>query len=125
MSKKILVIDDEKMITKALKKLLEKNGYAVTVVNNGRDALAQVEGSDFNVIICDIRMPEMDGIETISSIREVFDKQNKPKLPEIIITGYADEGKYNQALDLKVAHYIYKPFDVDDILEAVNKVLGG
>jgi len=123
MAKNILVIDDDKMITKTLQKLLVKKGYGVLIVDNGKDALERIQSFDFDLLICDIRMPQMDGIETIEAIRKERQAQKKTPIREIIITGYADEEKYKSAVNLKVADYIYKPFDIQDLLAAVKKNL--
>ncbi len=69
MAKNILVIDDEELITKSLLKLLSKEGYNVTVARSGTEALENIKKIDFDLIISDVRMPEMDGIETIKEIR--------------------------------------------------------
>ena len=123
MSKNILVIDDDVMITKSLQKLLKKERYTVTIVDNGKNALDTVRAGDFDLLICDIRMPHMDGIETIEAIRKERQAQKKRPIKEIIITGYADEEKYKSAVNLKVADYIYKPFDIKDLLDAVKRNL--
>jgi response regulator RpfG family c-di-GMP phosphodiesterase len=68
-------------------------------------------------------MPGEDGIEAIKNIREYLDENNKKRIPEVLITGYADEEKYKNALKLKVADYIYKPFDTNDFLEVIRKNL--
>jgi len=123
MSKKILVIDDETMITKSLQKLLKKEGYDATIVSSGTEALKEVQTNDFNLIVIDIRMPQMDGIETIQAIRGYLSVGGKDPIPEIVITGYADEQKYKCAVDLKVAAYIYKPFDTKDFLDTIKRTL--
>ena len=120
MAKKILIVEDEKIITKTLQKLLKTKGYDVDVVNSGKDALAKIKESDFNLIVCDIMMPEMDGIETIKAIRKERKTQGKSLIPEVVITGYADENKYQSAVELDVAAYLYKPFDTDELLEAIK-----
>lgn len=124
MAKKILVIDDEELITKSLLKLLNNEGYNTTVVRSGKEALEKVRKVDFDLIVCDIRMPEMDGIETIKQIRSCLEQLNKKPIPEVLITGYADIGKYEAAMGLKVADYIYKPFDMSDFLQVVKKTIG-
>jgi CheY-like chemotaxis protein len=124
MAKKILVIDDEELITKSLLKLLSSEGYNVTVVRNGKDAIEKVKTDDFDLIISDVRMPEMDGIETIKKIRTSLEKSNKKPIPEILITGYADKDKYEAAMNLKVSDYIYKPFDRDDFLKVIKRNIG-
>ena len=123
MAKKILVIDDEELITKSLLKLLDKEGYSTTVVRSGKEAIDKVKESNYDLIICDVRMPEMDGIDTIKEIRSYLERSNKKIIPEILITGYADIEKYEKAMDLKVADYIYKPFDTADFLEVVKRNL--
>lgn len=124
MPKKILVIDDEELITKSLLRLLNTQGYSATVARSGKEAMEKVKESDFDLIICDVRMPQMDGIETIRDIRSYLKDSKKKLLPEILITGYADREKYEKAMDLKVADYLYKPFDTSDFLQVVKKALG-
>ncbi len=123
MPKKVLIIEDEQIITKSLQKLLKKEGFIVEIANSGEAALEKIPGQDFDLIVSDIRMPDMDGIETIKEIRSRLAQANKKPVPEILITGYADEAKYQEALNLKVADYIYKPFDIADFLAAVRRNL--
>lgn len=123
MVKKILVVDDEELITKSLLKLLDKEGYNTTVVRSGREAIDKVKEVNYDLIICDVRMPEMDGIETIEQVRAYLKKSNKKLISEILITGYADIEKYEKAMDLKVADYIYKPFDIADFMKVVKSNL--
>jgi len=124
MSKNILVIDDEGLVTKSLQRLLQSKGYNVVVAGNGLIALEKVKDTDFDLIISDVRMPQMDGIETIRNIRKFLKQQGKKSIPEIVITGYADADKYENAMSLKVREYLFKPFDNADFLEVVQKVLG-
>ncbi len=124
MAKKILVIDDEELITKSLLKLLSRQSYNVIVVRSGSEAMDKVKETDFDLIVCDIRMPQLDGIETITQIRVYLKKSNKKSIPEILITGYADLEKYQKAIELKVAGYINKPFDTAEFLRVVKKVIG-
>ena len=123
MPKKILVIDDEELVTTSLKNLLKKEGHVVFVAQSYQEAMMMVEENPLDLIISDIRMPEKDGIETIQSIRAYLLKNNKKFIPEILITGFADESKYKEALALDVKAYIKKPFNIKDLLEAVNEIL--
>ena len=123
MAKKILIIEDETLITKSLQRLLTKEGYDVSVANSGAEALERIKEKDYDLIVSDIRMPLMDGIEVIREIRVYLSQNNKPAVPEILITGYADEEKYKEALELKVSGYIYKPFDTQDFLNAIKENL--
>lgn len=120
MAKRILVVDDEEIVTKTLQRLLKRQEYDVIIANNGHEALEEVKTQDFDLIICDMRMPGMDGIKTIKEIREYLSKSNKALVPEVVITGYADEEKYKESVDLKVADYVHKPFDCDMFLEIIR-----
>ena len=123
MGKNILVIDDEGLVTRSLKRLLNREGYDATIAANGGEAVEKCKTSNFDLIICDVRMPELDGIETIEKIRQALSELGKKPIPEILITGYADEDKYKNALKLKVADYIFKPFDTKQFLETVRRNL--
>ena len=123
MAKKILVIDDEGMITKTVGNLLKREGYSVEISESGIQAIDKVKSIDFDLIVADIRMPQLDGIETIQRIRQVLKELGKRQVPEILITGYADEDSYKRALNLKVADYIYKPFDTKEFLDTIKRNL--
>jgi two-component system response regulator HydG/two-component system response regulator AtoC len=124
MAKNILIIDDEELITKSLLKFLNKEGYEAAIAKSGAEALEKITEADFNLIISDVRMPDMDGIETIKQIREYLEKANKKPIPEVLITGYADVDKYQAAMQLEVADYLYKPFDNNDFLKIIKKTIG-
>lgn len=123
MGKKILVIDDEGLVTTSLKQLLKKSGYDAEIANNAQTAMDKVKENDFDLIISDIRMPEMSGVEVIKKIREYLGQAGKSPVPEILITGYADKENLEEAQRLKVADYIYKPFNIKEFLDAVKKNL--
>lgn len=124
MPKKILVIDDEGLVTKSLQMLLKKEGYNTVIATSGQEAIERCKSSDFDLIVADVRMPQLDGIETIKIIRQLLKELGKNPVPEILITGYADEDSYKRALELKVADYIYKPFDKEPFLKTIQTNLG-
>jgi len=123
MSKNILLIDDDKLILMTLKRLLAKEGYKVTTAQSGEKALEQIEKTDFDLIMSDIKMPGMDGIETVKRIREYLAQNNKKPIPEIFITAYAKEEIYKKALELNAAGYIEKPFDIKSLLHIIKVVI--
>ena len=123
MSKKILVIDDEELIIKSLVKLLEKHGYEVLVAKNGQDALAMAEEEKFDLIVADIRMPGINGVDTIKSIYESLEENHLQKIPTIFITGYADDEIKTKAMKLSPVAYIYKPFDIADLVSKIKREL--
>lgn len=123
MKKNILLIDDEKLITASLQKLLNRQGYDVVTANDVAFALEKIQDTDFDLIVSDVRIPGVDGIEGIQKIRSILKTLDKPLIPEILITGYADLDKYEKAMSLNVTEYLYKPFDNNEFLEIVKRIL--
>jgi len=123
MGKKILVIDDEKLVVESLKKLLKREGYDANIAKNGAEAMVQIKENDFNLIVSDIRMPDINGIEIVKKIREYLKQNGKQPVPEILITGYASKENMEEAEKLNVADYIYKPFNIKDFLDVIKKNL--
>lgn len=120
MAKKILVIDDEEIIIRSLRKLLEKGGFEVLVAKNGQDALAMTEEESFDLIVADIKMPGVNGVDTVGSILE---KENFKHTPVIFITGYADQDMEQRAGKLNPVAYIYKPFDIGELVGKIEEAL--
>ena len=123
MPKKILVIDDEVLVVESLKRLLKKAGYIVSTAQNYQEAIEGVKKNDFDLIISDIRMAGEDGIEIVKNIRSYLQENKKGMIPEILITGYVSEDKYQVAIELGVRAYLNKPFDIKEFLETVSEIL--
>jgi DNA-binding NtrC family response regulator len=123
MPKRILVIDDERLITVSLRKILEKEGYLVETARGADEALRKAGLDHFDLVISDIRMPEINGIDVIKLMRQALREAGRPLIPEILITGFADDQAMAQAGELEVADYIHKPFNVKDFLETVKRAL--
>jgi YesN/AraC family two-component response regulator len=123
MSKNILVIDDEDLVTESLKRLLKKQGYCVAVACNNTEAMKKIQELDFDLVVSDIRIPEVNGVEIIKNIRHYYKVSQKKPIPEILITGYSSDEHLKEAQALKVADYLYKPFDIKDFLEIIKKNL--
>lgn len=123
MAKKILLIDDEDLVVRSLNRLLTKEGYEVIVCRNGEEALKKAESEVINLIVCDVRMPGLSGIETVKKLRERYKEKKYAPVKEILITGYADDALSNEAEQLRVAEYIYKPFDLHDFLTCVKRAI--
>ncbi len=124
MTKQILVIDDEELITKSLVLALEKSGYEVLVAKRCDEALAMAEAIDFDLIVSDIRMPGVDGIETVRRILDLMTKRGAKQAPRIFMTGYADQGAEEGAKTLKPKAYILKPFNLIEFLNEVKAAVG-
>jgi len=119
-SKYVLLVDDDELVLKTLSRFLKIYGYNVEAAENGEAALTKVEGLNFDLIIADIRMPGIDGIETIRRVREIHQRKGRPQVPEIIITGYMDSQAEREAEKLGIADYIYKPFIISELLKTVK-----
>lgn len=123
MAKKILVIDDDVLVLKTLKRLLTKNGYDVITFEDSKRAMNEMINVDFDLILCDIRMPGLNGIDLVKRFKENQRKENKKETPVIFITGYASDEAPIKALKLGAKDYILKPFDMDKLLEAIRKTV--
>lgn len=123
MKKKILVIDDEEILTKTFARLLEKKNYEVLVASHAEEALAMVEEEDFDLILCDIRMPGKNGVETIREIRLLTQSRGAGDIPVIFLTGFADTQLEKEAQKLNPVAYIFKPFDTVQLLELVQSTV--
>lgn len=119
--KHVLLIDDDELVLKTLARILKTNGYDVEPAENGEEALGKARNLNFDLVITDMRMPGMDGIETIKRIREVNRIANKPSTPEIIISAYMDTEAERQAQNLGITDYVYKPFAVNDFMDTVKR----
>ncbi len=118
--KNILLVDDDTLVLKTVGNLLKAQGYNVEPAESVEEALEKVENSSFDLVITDMKMPRMDGIQAIQKIRQLQLSQNKPRIPEIIISGYLDPKKQQEAEGLGIADYIYKPFLIGDFLKTVK-----
>ena len=122
--KTVLVIDDEELVIKSVEKALQRaGGYRVIICRRGDLAIELIKKEAIDLIICDIRMPNLSGVETIKQIREMREKKSEKRIPEILMTGYSDQETNAQASELEVSDYSYKPFEMKIFLSAVEKAL--
>ena len=112
---KILVVDDEPEVRLVLTEFLESRGYEVAVAASGAEALAMVDAAEPHVVLLDVTMPEMDGMETLKRLAT-----SQPGLPIIMVTANADVDVTSRLLALGAADYIPKPFDLDYLGQAVS-----
>jgi two-component system, NtrC family, response regulator HydG len=118
LTKKILVVDDEIGIRQSLKKILEKEGFEVMTASNGEEAFKVIRGGDIDLLISDIRMAGMDGLELLKVCKSV-----SPYTEVIMITGYASVDTAVDSMKQGAYDYITKPFKKADILKAVGKAI--
>ncbi len=117
--KLILLIDDDRLVLDAVTHLLERSGHVVRAFQNPLEAVQETMMEDFDLIITDIRMPHIDGFQTIRYVREVRREQGKSQVPEIFITGYAQDYE-EEARKLNPHAIIHKPFNLEEFIDIVN-----
>ena len=116
--KRILVIDDEQIILDSVKKILGAGEFEVDPAISSREGLERAMKQDYDLVLTDIRMPEIGGMRILRDI-----KRSKPAIPVVIFTGYATVQSAVQAMKLGASDYIEKPFTPDMLLTTVKKVL--
>jgi DNA-binding NtrC family response regulator len=114
---KILIAEDEEITLKHLYSTLESEGYEVVGTKNGRDALDKINGDHFDLLISDIKMPGLNGIELLERVKEV-----RPDTEVMIITGFGSIGSAVDAIKRGASDYITKPFDLDELVIKVKKI---
>ncbi|RJQ50448.1 MAG: response regulator [Nitrospiraceae bacterium] len=116
----IMVVDDEPIVGKRLKRLLEREGYAVETFTRGSQALEGLGRNRYDVIITDIMMGNVDGMMILEYV-----KSNYPDIPVIIITGYGKKEIAEEAYRKGVHSFIIKPFRIDELKAVVKEALSG
>ena len=117
---KILVIDDEDIVRTSCSRTLSPEGYEVKLAKNGSEGLKMAREDKFDLVLTDLKMPDMDGIEVLRSIKEKW-----PKTEVIIVTGYQTVDTAVKAIKLGAYDYIEKPFTPDALISAVTAALSG
>jgi len=119
---RILLAEDNVVNQKLVARILEKAGHAVVVAGNGLQALAAVEGQHFDVILMDIQMPEMDGLEATKAIRK-RERTTGDHVPIIAVTAHALKDDQERCLESGMDGYLSKPINIPALLAAINQVV--
>ena len=114
----ILIIDDDYQIRQSFEKLLTEEGHEVLTASSGETGLSILSSVIPDLVILDIRLPGMSGIETFVALRQI-----EPKLPVIIMTAFGTTETAIEATKLGAFDYVLKPFDIPDILKLINQAL--
>ena len=114
----ILIVDDEEIARANMEHILKKDGYNCHGANNGLDALSVLAREDIDLVITDLKMEKMDGIELLGQINRV-----SPEIPVIMVTGFATVTSAVEALKKGAAHYLGKPVNLDELRKTVKEVL--
>ena len=115
---RILVADDDAVIREGLRRILTAEGYDVETVSNGRAALDRLEQERFKLLVTDLKMPGMSGLEVLESIRT-----RQPELPVVLITGYAAIDNAVEAMKNGATDYLAKPFSNEEIISKVKNAI--
>lgn len=121
--KRILFAEDDSVTRMVTKKLLEKAGYDVILAVDGKDALEKLDSHDFDLILMDIQMPEMDGVEAAQHIRFRDRFEAKRDIPIIAMTAYAMSGDREKFLAAGMNDYISKPVESKALVEVIERIL--
>lgn len=114
----ILVVDDEEGLREGLRSLLEDEGYAVLCAEDGEKALEIVRKAHIDLMLTDMRMPGMSGIDLLKRVRKI-----REEIGVIILTGYGEIESYIEAMNFGAMEYVSKPFKVNELKFIVNKIL--
>ncbi len=114
----MLVVDDDQAVRESLRRSLEFNGYAVSLASDGADALARIGGANPDVVIMDVMMPRLDGIETTKALRKAGND-----VPILVLTARDAVGDRVEGLDAGADDYLTKPFALQELLARLRALL--
>ncbi|MBU3952401.1 MAG: response regulator [Proteobacteria bacterium] len=112
----MMLVDDEERYLQTTKKLIEKKGVAVLTAQSGKEALEKLKAQNIHVVILDVKMPEMDGNETLKAIKTLY-----PLVEVIMLTGHATVDSAIDGVKSGACDYLMKPADIDEILEKARE----
>lgn len=118
MTGRILIVDDEPVVIKSCERILTPEGFTVDTATNGKDAMSRLSSNNYDLVITDLKMPGMDGIELVRWIRN-----SKPGTGVVIITGYPSQESIKEALGLRILDYLPKPFSPSLLLDVAQKAM--
>jgi DNA-binding NtrC family response regulator len=116
--KKILIVDDDRVVLSSCKRILESEGYAVNLTASVKEALQMLEEKKFDILLVDVIMPEYDGMYLIGNV-----KTNLPHMPILVMSGYPTPETISSGMRMGATHFIAKPFTPDELITAVRKAL--
>lgn len=119
-AKRILVADDEEVIRHACVRILTRAGYEVSTAVNGDDALRQLRGGNFDLVLLDIKMPILDGMKVLDILAV-----EKPEQRVVVITGHGTAETAAQAVRAGASDFLTKPFSPNELRHSVQKALAG
>ena len=122
-SLKILLAEDDELNRESMAYFLKREGHVIIVAGNGKDVLKALAVEDVDIILMDIQMPVMDGVEATRQIRTSTSSKFNPQMPIIALTAYAMKGDRERFLNAGINDYITKPVDIDLLVEKINQLV--
>lgn len=113
---RVLVIDDEQVICDACQLVLSEQGHAVTSTNTGKEGLAAIRQGAYDVVLLDMKLPDMDGMEILRAVQK-----EKSGVCIIVMTGYSSISNAVQAVKKGASEYLAKPFTDDELIEKISQ----
>lgn len=114
----VLLVEDEQTVANGLKMVMDEEGYDVDMANSGRVALNKFKAKNFDLMVADLRLPDIDGMEVIERVRK-----SRPETKVVIITGYPSIASAIKAIKIGVSDYLRKPFTDDEFITAVDTAM--
>ncbi len=114
---RVLVVDDDPTALKGLSRVLKGEGYSVVTVDSGKEALQKAEGDNFDIVLSDIRMPEIDGMKLLKKLRKI-----SPETAVVMITAYGSIQNAVDAMRDGAKDYICKPVNPEDLITTMRRV---
>jgi two-component system cell cycle response regulator CpdR len=114
----ILIVEDDEAMRAFLMEAMSRSGYAAEAVTNGSEALSRIEAEPFDLLLTDIRMPGLDGLELVRKVRE-----HNPKLGILLVTAFAQDALGVEHLDGTRTDVLSKPFNLNELLDRVGTIL--
>ena len=116
---KVMLVDDETSFLDVMQRRLSRRGLEVVTASAGTEAIRNLRGNEFDVVVVDLKMEDMDGIELLRILRLM-----DPELPVLMLTGHGSEQAAREGLALGAVDYLTKPCDLDELVARISEVAG-
>ncbi len=115
---RVLVVDDEQFLRQILARIVRRDGYQVEEAANGKEALEKMAEKHYDLVITDVKMPEIDGMELLSKVKEQY-----PRTQVVVISSHSGEINSSEVVAAGASHFISKPFNNIEITRTLDKLI--
>jgi len=113
---RVLLVDDEEELVETLVERMQIRGFRAEAVTRGIDAITRIRESEFDVVVLDVKMPGLDGMEVIAQL-----KNDRPELQVILLTGHGSSEDAARGIKAGAFDYLIKPVDIEELIEIINR----